>query len=39
MRRNVLRWSLVLAGATGIPGVVETVAQARVTADHCEPWR
>jgi hypothetical protein len=39
MKRRVLRFALVFAGATGILGLLETAAQARITANHCEPQR
>jgi hypothetical protein len=39
MKRRIQRLAAVLAGATGIVGLLQTAAHARITANHCEPLR
>jgi hypothetical protein len=39
MKRRIQRLAAVLAGATGLLGLLQTAAQARITANHCEPLR
>jgi hypothetical protein len=39
MKRRILRLALVFAGATGTVGLLQTAAEARITANHCEPQR
>jgi hypothetical protein len=39
MKRRILRLALVFGSAAGLLGLLETAAQARVTANHSEPLR
>jgi hypothetical protein len=39
MRRHIRRLLVVLAGATGIVGLLSGVAYARIGSNHCEPLR
>jgi hypothetical protein len=39
MRRQIRRFLVVLAGATGIVALLSNVAYARIGSNHCEPLR
>jgi hypothetical protein len=39
MKRRIQRILVVVAGATGVLGLLQTAAQARLSANHCEPLR
>jgi NAD dependent epimerase/dehydratase family enzyme len=39
IRRRIIRVSVVLVGAGGLLGLLESVAQARIGANHCRPRR
>ena len=39
MKRRIQRLTVVFAGATGILGLLQTAAHARLSANHCEPLR
>jgi hypothetical protein len=39
IRRRIMRVTVVLVGAGGLLGLLESVAQARIGSNHCGPRR
>lgn len=39
MKKRVLRIAVLAAGTTGLLGLFASVAEARISANHCEPVR